>query len=69
MTYHARASEAGELILTADIARAFGFHPGDAITREGAAACDGVKLVTADTHVARDQVDRFIAERTDDRDD
>ena len=69
MTYHARVTESGELILTADIARALGFRPGDAITLEGDVATDGVKLVAADGHVVQDNVDRFIAERAGDWDD
>lgn len=69
MTYQTQISEAGELILTADIARALGFRPGDAITLEGNAASEGVKLVAGDNHAVRDNVDRFIAERADDWDD
>lgn len=69
MTYQARITEAGELILSADIARALGFRPGDSITLQGNAGHEGVRLVAAESRVVGDNVDRFIAERASDWDD
>lgn len=64
MTYQVRVNEAGELILTAEIARALGLHPGDAIAAERDG--QGVKLLPTAGGVFRDEVARFIAERGDD---
>lgn len=69
MTYHTRITESGELILSANVARALGLRPGDDIAVEPEASGATVKRVFPPTGVVQDNVDRFIAERADDWDD
>lgn len=63
MTYHTRVTEAGELVISAGVARELGLRPGDPIE---------IDRDNAGLHLRarpRDEVDRFLRERRDDWDD